>query len=246
MASKKNIEELLNSAKSYWVCPITGKQIDANNTAEIESYKIQLLQKEKQKEIDRQRNKALSVLEKEFKTLSTLKDFNEYIKNYINIKDPNFDQEKLPNFSVESIKFSSDSFFTLYDNVALKLNGLTFEAKKILKTNLQNKVSADEPNNFFYVMKKNSNPLALAIYNFQVKTSKNKVITVGIAEKALLAEHEQYPQLLKQLQQIKAGLHDLKIEHAIVDKQMSDIRQQVLNNKTFVEETPISKMKMKR
>lgn len=245
MSNKKNIEELLNSAKAYWVCPITGKQIEASNTSAIESHKIEILQKEKQKEIDRQRNKALSMLEKEFKNLATLHDFNEYIKNLINIKDPNFPPEKLPNFSVKSMKFSSDTFFTLYDNVALKINGLSFEVKKLLKNNLQNKVDANHTNEFFYVMKKTDNPLALAIYKFQVKASKNKIITVGVAEKALLAEHEKYPELLKKLQNIKADLHDLKMEHAIVDKEMASIREEVLNNKTFVENTTTSKKKMK-
>lgn len=43
---KKSVAELLDEAKVYWVCPVTGTKIAADDTAAIEAHKQGLIQKE--------------------------------------------------------------------------------------------------------------------------------------------------------------------------------------------------------
>lgn len=231
----KSIEELLNSVVTYWICPITGIHINSNNTAEIESHKQKLIQQEKEKEVIRQRDKALDALYKEYPKISSLKDLNEYIRNVISLKDPTLPQENMPTLSVKAMKFTSNHFLTSFDSVPVKIIGLTPETKKMFKNNLSTSINAENKGEVFYMIKRNANPLAQSIHAFYVKASSNKLVTVGVKEKELLAEHPEYPALLKELQTIKDGLHDLKLQHAQVDGRMAQIRKEVLNSKAFID-----------
>lgn len=243
---KQTVEELLNSAIAYWVCPITGRQIPATNNVAIEEHKQKLIQQEREKEITRQRDLALNALYKEFKNIVSLKDFNEYIRNVISLKEPTFPQEKMPEFKVETIEFSTKNFLLNSDTVPIRIIGMQPEIRKMFKQNLQKNINAKHMSEEFYMLKKIANPLAQAVDSFLTKAGKNKIVTVGIEEKELLAQHEKYPELLKKLQTIKNGLHELRLQHAIVDQEMASIREEVLNPKTFVDKpikTATTKMK---
>lgn len=247
---KQSIEELLNSVTTYWICPITGIQINASNVTQIENHKNKLIQEEKAKEIISQQSKALHALSKEFKNISSLKTLNEYIKNVISLKNPNISDDHMPTLLVKAMKFTNDDFLSLSDIVPVKIVGLTPETKKMFKNEIMKNINLDNKGEIFYVMKRNVNPLAKAIHSFYVKSSNNKLITVGVKEKEILAGNSEYVELLEQLKTIKDDLHDLKLKHAQVDGRMAKIRKDVLSNKIFIdpsEEKSVNSVnKMKR
>lgn len=231
--AKQNIEELLNSAKAYWVCPVTGKQIDATDTATIEAHKQGLIQKEKEKDIQRQQTKAITMLKKEYAKITKLQGLNEYIANVINIKAPNIDKKNMPVFSVEAVDFANTAYVMERDEVAIKISNLVPVVRTILKNDLRKGIDVRNPDEHFYVVSRHNNPLTLAIFDFQVETRNTKVIKVGVEEKARLDKHPQYPMLRAQLQDIKDELHNLHNKHAAIDSQMEKIRREVLENKVF-------------
>lgn len=231
----KSIEELLNETKTYWICPITGTKIDAQDSAAIENHKKKIIEEQKNKQELKLKDKQIKVLRKDFKTINNLDELNNWLKKLYVIKAPKIKEKDIPFFTIPDFSTSTivkDLNSGWITTCFLKINNQDVNFKKVFNGhNMTKELNAEK--DLFVIFNSNENPFLQKVYKYQVDLLKSANKKVGVAEKAILQKNTEYVDLVKEIKHLNKEIHDLREKHSAVEKNMKEIRKNVLGKKDF-------------
>lgn len=238
---QKSIHELFDEAKVYWVCPVTGVKIDSNDAAAIESHKKRVIKQEEEKALAKLQEKDLRALRKELPNITSVKDMNDWLVKLFNVKFPDLKKEQIPFVVVTNqipkhegvINFHKiDYSFLKFENWETKF-GNTLINYGINVQNLTPKDSPEKNKEYIGFVLKRMNPFLSNVYEYQKTIMFSPSKPVGLEEKQILQKNPRYVELVKEIKSLAKQLHDIKEQHAVVNNEMSEIRQKILGEKTF-------------
>lgn len=232
---QKSVEELLNEAKTYWICPITSVQIDAENINSIEKHKATVLKQLEQNKIEKVKAQEMKILNKEFTQITTLEQLNDWTKKVFAIKHPTVSEDKIPKFSVPvftSNFITKNNTNDYYKTAILQVVNYTKTFQKTFQIfNIFDNLNKEK--DVFAITLGENNPFLMKVFEYQLHLFKAKTKTVGLEEKAILQKNKEYCNLIKEIKSVAQELHILKEQHATINKRMAEIREQVLGYITF-------------
>ncbi len=211
----EKIKKLLEEDSIFWTCPITGAKILAKNTAAIEAYKANLIQKEEEKE---KKRIAASKLLKEVKMktsdvskIHTMEQLNQFLSEcerdlFQNSFTPvAFKPIKLkPKAKREMMNYTKDS-------VVIKVENLHASAKKTYQKVFGGEIVEYDSGHYLLVRQyMNKVPLFDKIKDWQDKAQTSSVVKVGMNERLILDQNDDYQNLKDKLKKSREKLHELR------------------------------------
>ncbi len=218
---KEDIKKLLESQHTYWICPVTGKKINSEDTAAIAQYKEKLL-KDAQKEDEQNLIKdGVKKIHQKVK-INSRQDLEKYctdLAKFLKITPPTI---SIKNFQSKDVK----NGFAVHLNM-FEMNFKNSRELKVFKT----------------FSKLHIQFIANQIYG-QISHGLNGDFSAKIQEwrKQLLSNPcKSNPEIVEQYQETIATLHQAKKEHVLIEEEMLKIREKLLSTDEFVD--TLSKVK---
>ncbi len=233
------LKKLLESTTVSWVCPVSGKIFDINDTTSIELHKENLLKKAEQKEAASKLLIEVKKLMKDVEKINNLSDLSSFIGTCQN----NLFNNQFPQLKLSPVKLNTKekaemkkNWLPITQNIFLKAENINKSTQKTYEKIFNGKFV-----NQFLVIPKimNKSPLFNRIHDWQSAPSQSNVKKVDMDQRLILDNIPDYQELKAKLKESNTKLHDLKIEVKSLEKSIHEHNFQVIE---FVD----TKIKKKR
>lgn len=216
-----------------WICPVTDKKIDANDTAAIDAHKKELIVKQQldaqKKEFAKKAKNAKKVLDLELNLCGSLAQVTQAYRVYIETLFPGTPLIELDIQRLRINAFPAQVAFSILNAKKLPPEVLTHlkavdakGLKALLKV-----PSAEVPKGVSVLCVPARLPWYTAVHRWQNAEPRSFPKVTEESHKTLQSVPE-YVAAVKKLNAVATKLHDLKLEHKKLNALCEDIRVKVL------------------